>query len=207
MNFSTASLLISNCFEVSFACLDFSSKYSREPPHVLDVTPTNLTISPREQAKIQCKVYSKRIPVIWWFKQSDNLDYDIKYNDKFYRRINSTLQVYAVPGQANVYLSKMSIFHAGSEDSGLYVCVAMTESGKDYRSTLVTVLKVHDSFYRSYRFYLLFLIPLVFALVPISLWCYFRSRWKGFGKDKSHFGGTGIVHVYKFQDKMCTTHV
>lgn len=193
------------CIVILTNVLDFSNNYyySEDPPQVLDVAPSNLTLSAHSQGKIQCRVYSKRVPVIWWFKQSDGTtDYDIKYRNKFYSRINSSLQVYPVPEQSNVYLSKMAIFSARNEDSGLYVCVAMTESGKDFKNVLVTVSEDSaDSDLSYYCDYLLFLIPVAFALIPVSLWCCFRKkRWE------KQPNVAGII-PYNFEEKNCTTHV
>lgn len=129
------------------------------------------------QIIIQCRVYSKQPPVIWWFKQSDGTNYDIQYSDKYYNRINTSVQVYAVPHEYNVYMSKLNIHQTRGGDSGVYVCVAMTESGKDYKEAIVNVITVESQEARQNSFFILFLIPIIFALIPITIWlCYYKRK-------------------------------
>lgn len=159
--------------------IDSVNQYSGQPPELLDIIPSNVTINQNMQIIIQCKVYSKQPPVIWWFKQSDGTNYDIQYFDKYYNRINTSIQVYAVPHELNIYLSKLNIYHAREVDSGVYVCVAMTESGKDYKDAIVNVITTNSYWEPHTSFFLLFLIPVAFAAVPIIVWlCYYRKKKK-----------------------------
>ncbi|XP_018325673.1 fibroblast growth factor receptor-like 1 [Agrilus planipennis] len=157
---------------------DFT-KYSGMPPELLDVIPSNVTVQQNAQIIIQCKVYSQQPPVILWFKQSDSTNYDIQYFDKFYIRINTSVQVHPVPHEVNVYMSKLNIHDIREIDSGLYVCVAMTEHGKDLKHATVKVISSTTNWEPHTSFSLLFLIPLVFALIPVTVWlCYYRKKMK-----------------------------
>lgn len=175
------SQLDSRVIQFIFSILDpISHYYSVQPPELLDIIPSNITINQSMQIIMQCKVYSKQPPVIWWFKQSDVTDYDIHYSNKFYNRINTSVLVYPVPNELNVYLSKLNIYHAREADSGIYVCLAMTEGGKDYKDAVVNVVTISNNYCEPQTsFFLLFLIPLVFVLIPTVVWlCYFRKKKK-----------------------------
>ncbi|KAK4875837.1 hypothetical protein RN001_012259 [Aquatica leii] len=167
--------------------LDSLNKYSYQPPELLDVIPLNTTIASNMQVIIQCRVYSQRPPVIWWFKESDESNYDIKYSGKYYLQINTSVQVYGIPHESNVYLSKMYIYHAQGSDSGKYVCFAMTASGMAHKDASIKVI-TNDTYWESdTSFVLLFLIPITFALIPITIWlCYYRKKKKSIKKLSMH---------------------
>ncbi|KAF2880027.1 hypothetical protein ILUMI_26148 [Ignelater luminosus] len=167
--------------------IDPLNRYSVQPPELLNIIPSNITINQSMQIIMQCKVYSKQPPVIWWFKQSDMTNYDIHYSDKYYNRINTSVLVYPVPNELNVYLSKLNIYHAREADSGIYVCVAMTEGGKDYKDAVVNVVTIPNNCEPQTSFFLLFLIPLVFVLIPTVVWlCYFRKKKKDLRHVNAH---------------------
>ncbi|KAF5292479.1 hypothetical protein FQA39_LY14026 [Lamprigera yunnana] len=159
--------------------VDSLNKYNYQPPELLDVVPLNATIAPNMQMIIQCRVYSQRLPVIWWFKESDETNYDIKYSGKYYLQINTSIQAYGIPQESNVYLSKLYIHRAQEQDSGKYVCFAMTETGMAHKDASIKVI-TSDKYWKSdSSFVLLFLIPITFALIPITIWlCYYRKKKK-----------------------------
>lgn len=145
-------------------------------PRIVEITPSNSTVPVYTQVIIKCKVYSKHPLFIWWFKQSDGSFYDIKYLDKFYSRIRTSIQVYPVPNEADTYLSKLNIHNVTVADSGNYACVGVTEHGIEKDYAMLRVLGNANWEPRT-SFSLLFLIPLAFALVPTTVWlCYYRKK-------------------------------
>lgn len=149
-----------------------------KPPELLSIEPENSTITQNTHLTIQCKVSSQSPPAIWWFKQTDRIT-EIQYNNRYYDRINTSDPFYTMRDEVNVYLSKLNIYNAREMDSGVYVCAAVTNSGMDYKSAAVNVIS-NTVYGKSHPpFSLLFLIPLFFALIPVTVWlCYYRKKRK-----------------------------
>lgn len=159
--------------------VDRNNKTNYPPTELLDVIPPNATIEINMRVIIQCRVYSQLPPTIWWFKESDATNYDIKFSGKYYLQINKSVSAYSVPHESNVYLSKLYIYHAKEVDSGKYVCFALTDSGTAQKDATVNVISTEKYWEPQSSFVLLFLIPIIFALIPITIWlCYYRKKRK-----------------------------
>lgn len=159
--------------------VDRNDKSNYQPAELLDVIPANATIEINTRVIIQCRVYSQLSPTIWWFKESDATNYDIKFSGKYYLQINKSVSAYSVPHESNVYLSKLYIYHAKEVDSGKYVCFALTHNGTAQKDATINVVST-DKYWEPQRsFVLLFLIPIIFALIPVTIWlCYYRKKRK-----------------------------
>lgn len=149
-----------------------------QPPEILSIKPANSTITQNTHLTIQCRVSSQSPPAIWWFKQTDRIT-EIQYNNRYYDRINTSNPFYTMRDEINVYLSKLNIYNAREINSGVYVCAAVTNSGMDYKSAEVSVISTAVYGKSHPPFWLLFLIPLLFALIPCTAWlCYYRKKRK-----------------------------
>lgn len=148
---------------------------------MLSVAPENSTIPENSHLIIQCKASSATPLQIWWFKQTEGQETGIKYFNKYYFPINNSDQFYPVPGEVNLYLSKLSIYNAREVDSGVYACAAISNSGLAYKIAVVRVTAAGAAWYAEWEvhtsFLLLFLIPLLLALIPVTVWlCYYRRK-------------------------------
>uniref|UniRef100_A0A1Y1K216 Ig-like domain-containing protein n=1 Tax=Photinus pyralis TaxID=7054 RepID=A0A1Y1K216_PHOPY len=163
--------------------VDRNVKSNYQPAELLDVIPPNATIEINTRVIIQCRVYSQLPPTIWWFKESDATNYDIKFSGKYYLQINKSVSAYSVPHESNVYLSKLYIYHAKEVDSGKYVCFALTHNGTAQKDTTINVVPTDKYWEPKRSFVLLFLIPIIFALIPVTIWlCYYRRKRKNMQK-------------------------
>ncbi|KAK9707706.1 hypothetical protein QE152_g27675 [Popillia japonica] len=68
-------------------------------------------------------------------------------------------------------------------NSGVYVCVGVNEDSIKTEVNVVTVIGYNWEHHTSFS--LFFLIPLAFALVPITVWlCYFRKKRKDYDRQR-----------------------
>lgn len=144
-------------------------------PNVLEFQPSNVTVYREMRIVIQCKVYSILPVEIRWFKEDQN---GFIYKNISYVMLNYSQHVYI---DRDIYLSKLIIDKAHENDSGVYMCAAINSLGPVFRTANVTVLSYPSSkeYRESNSFYLLFLIPLGLALLPIIVWlCYYRKKKK-----------------------------
>ncbi|XP_017773535.1 PREDICTED: fibroblast growth factor receptor 4 [Nicrophorus vespilloides] len=153
-------------------------KYEGEPPKLLEIFPSNSTIKPYSSVVVQCRVSSIHVPMILWFKQIENgLRYDLKYSEKYYIRINASHNVYPLPNDENVFVSKLNIHNVTYLDSGTYFCVAVTELGMDNQNFTIKVVSTLSYYEQPTSFSTLFLIPLPFVLIPVTVWlCYYKNK-------------------------------
>lgn len=135
---------------------------------------------------IQCNVTSEIPPTIVWFKKCYGHKCDMPYKGICYCNINTSSVSYYRMG--NIHLSKYTIFNARDADSGTYACVAVTQYGENSQTvnlTVPTTMNQNESFSlpttknQNESFSLLFLIPIMFLLVPFSVWlCYYWRKKK-----------------------------
>lgn len=146
------------------------------PPKILDVSPSTLIVPQNGYIIIKCEVYSEWQPIIIWLKESDETNDTLEYSMKHYKKVYTPKQVYEMPNKIDVYLSKLNLQNITTVDSGLYVCAAISETGKDFKTVAVKV----ESYVKeppSFNFSFLFLIPLSLILVPVVFWlCYYRKK-------------------------------
>lgn len=122
---------------------------------------------------MKCIVYSKITPSINWLKESDKTFHDLQYLDKYYQAVNrsETLLLhddYIYYGEINVKLVK---------DVENYVCLAMTQFGKDYETINIDLNNGYTDFQFRTISSLFFLMPLSLIIVPIVVWlCYFKKK-------------------------------
>lgn len=70
----------------------------------------------------------------------------------------------------------------------MYACAAVSNSGLDYKMAIVKVVSLNGPWYLDWEphtsFLLLFLIPVVLALIPVTVWlCYYKKKKKGLKKQ------------------------
>lgn len=129
---------------------------------------------------IQCKVYSDYVPpVIWWLKKLefpiDDSNFSIQYNNKTYINLKTSQKELG----NHTYISKLIIEKSNRSDSGMYTCFAVNIYGSNGKDVYIDVVPLNNEWNSSTSFLLLFLIPLGFALIPISVWlCVFFYRKK-----------------------------
>lgn len=171
------------------------TEYGKGGPKVIEVEPRNISVSRNSNLIIKCEVESEVHPNIMWLKETDEKTNDtVEYFHKYYKRIPTSVNnMIAIPSRMNVFLSKLSIQDVSSYGSGLYVCLAMSVSGIDFKtvsiniegglSSAVSVQATNNpsalaSFpYLSHFF--LFLVPFSLILVPVIFWlCYYRKKMK-----------------------------
>ncbi|XP_072380116.1 uncharacterized protein [Diabrotica undecimpunctata] len=151
----------------------FDPGYTGAPPQVYPLKISNITGPINMEFTIQCKVTSEVPPKIIWFKSCFGQKCDFRYHQTCYCHINTSISNY---NTGNTYLSKYLIFNARDVDSGTYVCLALTQFGKDDQNVTINVpCKKSDSELYS----LLFLIPFGLLLIPLVVWlCYYRKKKK-----------------------------
>ncbi|XP_022907978.2 uncharacterized protein [Onthophagus taurus] len=153
----------------------------KEPkkPSVLEITPNVNTPKINSQLILQCKVYSSVQPLeIYWFKQCDNCKKKLMFNSTGYIRINTSDNDNVIQRELNIYISKLQIYKVGPLDDGVYACVGVNANYYDVKTLSVSIQHQYN-WEPHISFSLLFLIPLAFALVPITVWlCYYRNRQK-----------------------------
>lgn len=171
------------CFIMNRCVFLEPGKYESDPPKVLSIHPENFTLPQNSRLIIQCNASSTTPLRIWWLKQTDKQDKSaIKYFDKYYYPINNSDRFY-VQAETHVYLSKLNVYNARETDSGVYACAAVSNSGLDFKMAVVKVISINGPWYSEWEphtsFLLLFLIPIVLALIPVTVWlCYYRKKKK-----------------------------
>lgn len=151
-----------------FLLLD--SKYDGPLPKILEMRSSKLLND--SYIIIKCKVYSELTPSINWLKESDEMSFDIKYLDKFYQSVNRSTLI-RIPFQESIYYGEIKVKNIMQPEN--YVCVALTQFGKDYEILKIDIMKNNQE--KENISLLLFLIPLPLILVPAIAWlCYFRNK-------------------------------
>uniref|UniRef100_A0A1B0D893 Uncharacterized protein n=1 Tax=Phlebotomus papatasi TaxID=29031 RepID=A0A1B0D893_PHLPP len=160
------------------------------PPDVMDSPPeflgfgANVSVPLDGTAVLPCKVYSRIPPSIRWFRKQDNSSNYPSFAGDSYNHViqylESTFESVESSGQKLVgrdtYLSKFIINNVAEEDSGYYVCVSMNYNGYRIQETLLEVIVPERKLMKN-QFFLLFLIPVIFAIIPLSMWlCFIVSR-------------------------------
>lgn len=162
-------------------------------PEFLDAFPLSKTVSAGSQAVFQCRVYSEEHLTIKWFRRQTNSKYNnidnvhslIYYNGQAYELLSSYREK---PTAQNVYLSKLILTEVRLQDEGYYACVAISFRGHNIREAYLEVTMPDDDsseYWVEYeeeddvittdpkRFWLLFLMPVGLALLPLTVWlCY-----------------------------------
>lgn len=162
-------------------------RHNELPPKVAPlILSSNSTMLPLTNIVIQCKMTSIIPPEVRWFKECrgrkcvSNIS-DIQSNGCYCLIPNSNF-VYS--NGSDVYFSKLSIYNLRTIDSGMYICLALSAQGHDQSNITI---KVQDQDYlysngarnRRFSFSILFLIPLCFILVPLTIWlCFYRRKKK-----------------------------
>lgn len=147
------------------------SRYDGPLPKILEVRRSKILKD--SNVLMKCLVYSKITPSINWLKESDRTYHDLQYLDKYYQAVNrsETLTLnddYIYYGEIKVKILK---------DVENYVCLAMTQFGKDYEIISIDLKNGRSNFSFRTMSSLLFLIPLSFIIVPIIIWlCYFKKK-------------------------------
>ena len=100
---------------------------------------------------------------------------------------------------SDTYLSKLILNNVSLKDSGTYVCIGINYRGFQMRQAYVNVISPADSLYNEQgssiqHFFLLFLIPLGLAVIPVIFWtCFVVSKRKRRGKSEDD-------HIYEKVD-------
>lgn len=145
------------------------------------INPKNITIPTNSELVIRCSVTNPSS--ILWFKETDINSYDIMYDGHYYSKLSSTVYPNHIL-ESTEYQSKLSIRKVGLLDSGVYVCVGVNEDSIKTEVNIVTVIGYNSEAHTSFS--LLFLVPLAFALVPITVWlCYFRKKRKDHDRQRA----------------------
>lgn len=144
------------------------------------IDPKNITIPTNTELVIRCSVNNPSS--IMWFKETDANGYDIMYDGHYYSKLSTTIYPNHVL-ESTEYQSKLSIRKVSLSDSGVYVCVGVNEDSIKTEVNVVSVIGYNWEPHTSFS--LLFLIPLAFALVPITVWlCYFRKKRKDYDRQR-----------------------
>ncbi|XP_065364400.1 fibroblast growth factor receptor 2 [Calliphora vicina] len=186
---------------------------SMKIPEFLDAYPLNKTLSRGSQAVFQCRVFSEEYPTIKWFRRLPNLKYSdyenihsiVYYNGQAYELLTSAREK---PTAIDVYLSKLILNDVRSQDEGYYACVAISFRGHNIREAYLKVYASDNDDSADYwsdyseedddlptdpkKFWLLFLMPVGLALLPISVYlCYIihkRYRNSNIMDQAKYFG-------------------
>lgn len=137
------------------------------------------------QVIIKCEVHSEGPPFIFWCKESDDINKDSLESANLnnismsknlcYKNIENPVAAHPVSSKTDIYLSKLNLQNMTILDKGIYVCVAISNTGISFKTVAVEVEEISED--TSFSF--LFLIPLSLILVPIIFWlCYYRKRLK-----------------------------
>ncbi|XP_061387689.1 fibroblast growth factor receptor-like 1 [Musca vetustissima] len=178
---------------------------SQKIPEFLDGYPLNNTITLGFQAVFQCRVYCEEYPTIKWFRrlpernkftEYDSLHSIVHYNGRAYELLTSAGEK---PLGHDIYLSKLILNKVQPHDEGFYACVAITVHGHSIREAYLQVdTSEYDdgspAYWSDYseetgenndddatsdpsEFWLLFLMPLGLALLPLTVWlCYLAHK-------------------------------
>ncbi|XP_075162012.1 fibroblast growth factor receptor-like 1 [Haematobia irritans] len=168
---------------------------SHKIPAFLDNYPLNSSASLGSQVVFQCRVYSEEYPTIKWFRRLPDLkfvDYEslhsiVYYNGRAYELLTTPREK---PIGGDVYLSKLILNEVRSQDEGFYACVPITVRGHSIREAYLQIDPLEDEEFATYwsdyseetvdlghsdpqEFWLLFLMPVGLAILPLSVWlCY-----------------------------------
>lgn len=168
---------------------------------MLDHLPANTTAIVDTQVVLQCRVHSKVLPTIKWFRKQDvtasfSLGVDGISNDdglddsgtakfvQFYENTYEHLESADARGNTeNTYLSKLIFNPVRERDAGLYVCVGINYRGYKWHEAYLDVVYADDvaaaadATFGTKELLLLFLIPLGLAMLPLTIWtCYVVFR-------------------------------
>lgn len=130
----------------------------------------------------QCRALSKDLPSIKWFKQVDPASKRVDADPRYLKYLNNTYALLESTGDmglgSDIYLSKLILSNVALKDAGCYVCAALNTHGFDKQEFYLTVdstdwwnQKVRRSGLGTTVW--LFLIPLVFVMLPILIWMCF----------------------------------
>lgn len=172
---------------------------------MLDDLPTNTTALIGAQVVLQCRIHSKVLPTIKWFRKQDTTSIAMQNEDDtneleassrvvhFYENTYQHLESADARGPSeNTYLSKLIFNRVTEHDGGLYVCVGINYRGYKWREAYLNVVdhddyddqhlmdssgQIMDKSFGTRELLLLFLIPVGLAMVPLSMWtCYVIFR-------------------------------
>ncbi|KOC68791.1 Roundabout like protein 2, partial [Habropoda laboriosa] len=93
------------------------------PPPIIEIGATNQTCSPKEQVSMPCRAFGRPVPQIRWYKNEELVRTGTATDDRFVIASNGTLSI------RNVQLS----------DTGMYKCVASSESGNTSWTASLTI--------------------------------------------------------------------
>ena len=158
----------------------------------MDTDPTHQSQTLGSRLVFQCKVSSEDYPTIKWFRrlppQNDsNRNEFVHYNGYAYELLNTPKEKSL---SNNLYLSKLIVNEIREEDVGYYACVAITIRGHSIRVfqlSMDTDSEQNEDYWSEYdeetpgtdpkEFWLLFLMPLGLALLPLMVWlCYLGHK-------------------------------
>ncbi|GAB0097765.1 hypothetical protein DMENIID0001_134310 [Sergentomyia squamirostris] len=186
--------------------LDIVSADAADAPPEFIGLGTNVSVPLDGTAVLQCKVYSRNIPSIRWFRRQDNTSNYPSFAGDSYSHViqylESTFESVESSGQKlvdrDIYLSKFIINHVVEEDAGSYVCVSMNYNGYRIQETHLEVLLPERRDGRN-QFLFLFLIPVLFAFIPLSMWfCFWlskRRRKLRMAKNSSQIAETDATNI------------
>lgn len=131
----------------------------------------------------QCRVFSKDLPSIKWFKKVDRLPNRSGPADtRHIQHLNNTYALLESTGDmrlsGDIYLSKLILSNVALKDTGCYVCVALNTHGYEKQEAHLTIDGPDWWNTKARRGGLgatiwLFLIPTVFIMLPILIWMCF----------------------------------
>lgn len=122
-------------------------------------------------------------PSIKWFRKQDQyIDFPFdtnNYNSRLIKYFENTYELLESAGEKELtedtYLSKLILNNVSERDTGVYVCVGINYRGFKLGEAYLNIIYPDD--YEMYdivttnNFYVLFLIPIGLAIVPIGMWC------------------------------------
>lgn len=87
------------------------------------------------------------------------------------------------------YLSKLILNNVSEKDSGIYICVAINLRGFKIREVFLNIIEDDEDQMTDTRdLLLLFLIPVVFASIPLLIWgCYTCNRLRRENKSTDNY--------------------
>ncbi|XP_035779627.1 fibroblast growth factor receptor 4-like isoform X1 [Anopheles albimanus] len=166
-------------------------------PELMDNLPANTTAIVDTPIVLQCRVHSKVLPTIKWFRRlnkrlgehSFNQNKSIRYLENFYELLPSAGEKLLAH---DVYLSKLILYNASERDIGIYVCVGINYVGVSMADAYVNLVHANgmpveqETTGGGYvRLMVLFLIPIALAMMPLLVWAalnVLRSRRSDEGK-------------------------
>lgn len=165
------------------ASLNYPLDFTISAPELVDNLPANTTALADSQVVLQCRVQSKVQPSIKWFRKQDQyIDIpfdDNTYNSRLIQYFENTYELLESAGEKELtedtYLSKLILNNVSERDIGVYVCVGINYRGFKLGEAYLNIIYPDDyemnDTVTTNNFYVLFLIPIGLAIVPIGLWC------------------------------------